>query len=142
MSDETHLDDLQRLLGESLRDADPVPPELHRAALSAHAFVDLDAAVAELVAQEAASAVRDHGPAPLVFAADALEIALEVDGGRCRGQLAPAGPWPGRVESPGAPVREFQADELGRFALDVPGGPIRVVVAGPDGPVRTEWFLA
>ena len=132
-------DDLERLLGAALRDADPVPARLHDAALAAFAFRDPDAALAELVVGLTAS-VRDTRSDPLVFAADDLEIALEVDGRRCRGQLAPPGPWPARIEAPGGAGMPFLADELGQFSVEVPTGPIRLVVDGPTGLVRTEWF--
>lgn len=134
------LDDdaLLALLGRALHLAEPVPPDVHRAALDAFAFRDIDAALAELVEGELAATRGDDGP--LVFATDEAEIVVDRSGRDAVGQLSPAGPWEGRVESPRHGEVPFRADDLGRFRVGLAGGPVRIVVELPNGAVRTDWF--
>ncbi len=141
MPDDTGDDELLALLGRALHSAEPVPGPVHEAALAAIGFCDPDAALAELTADLLAG-VRDDDGGPLVFEAGHVEIAVTVEGGRIVGQLAPAGACGGTVESPRSGAVAFRSDDLGRFAVDAPAGPVRVVVEHPDGRVRTEWFHA
>lgn len=139
-ADEVHEADdalLARLRG-ALEAAEPVPPDAHRAALDAFAFRDVDAALAELVEGELAATRGDDGP--LVFATGTAEIVVDRAGRDAVGQLSPAGPWQGRVESPRHGDVAFRADDLGRFRVGLAGGPVRIVVELPDGAVRTDWF--
>ena len=134
-------DDLADLLRQALEHADPVPRAMHEAALSAFAFRDLDGALAELESSELAG-VRDEEPGPLVFALQHAEIAVEVEGGRLLGQVAPPTTCSGQVErANGGPVA-FRTDDLGRFAVDVGPGPARIVLDHPEGRIRTDWFPA
>lgn len=129
------------LLARALAEADPVPDAVHRGAIDAFAFRDLESALAELVA-DAFATVRSIDDGPMVFATDDVEIAVSRSRGAVTGQLTPPGPWAGRVESPRAQPASFQADDLGRFRAAAPPGPVRLVVALPTGPVRTDWFSA
>jgi hypothetical protein len=140
-SDDAHPGDdaLLDRLGRALDAAEPIPEAAHRAALDAFAFRDLDAALAELVAEEAA-ATRGPGDGPLVFATGDAEIVVDRSGPDAVGQLTPAGPWTGRVESPRTGSVAFRADDMGRFRVELAGGPVRIVVDLPDGAVRTDWF--
>lgn len=138
-------DDLQATLAGALG-ADP-PAGARDAALAAFDFVDLDGALAALVADSRsgelagirAATVADE--ITLDFATDELDVAVEVRGRRAVGQVTPAGPTAGRVEAPGMRTTLFAVDRLGRFETDLPvGRPVRLVVQGPGGVVRTDWF--
>jgi len=138
-ADDLHDDDaLLALLGRALDAADPVPPAVHSGAIDAFAFRDIDAALAELVEGELSATRGDDGP--LVFATDDAEIVVDRSGRDAIGQLSPAGPWAGRVESPRHGDVAFRADDLGRFRVGLAGGPVRIIVELPDGAVRTDWF--
>lgn len=136
-------DELANRLARALAEADPVPDAVHQGALDAFAFRDLDAALAELVVEEFTT-VRDPADGPLVFATGDTEITISLSsslsGSVGHGQLTPAGPWPGRAESPSKSAVSFRADDLGRFQVDLPGGVVRLVIDTPLGPVRTSWF--
>lgn len=141
MSDNARDDELLALLGRALHRAEPIPGPVHEAALAALGFCDPDAALAELT-RDSLAGVRDEDGGPLVFDAGAVEIAVTVERGRIVGQLAPAGACGGALESARSASVDFRADDLGRFAVDAPPGPLRVVVEHPAGRVRTEWFNA
>lgn len=136
-------DELLGRLGRALAAAEPIPAGAREAALDAFAFRDLDAALAELV-DDVAAATRDGGAGPLVFATGRTEADVEIVvdrvGTDAVGQLSPPGPWSGRIESPRHAPAPFQADDLGRFRAPLVGGPVRIVVELPGGPVRTDWF--
>lgn len=138
MLDERSDDELAQLVRHALDRGDPVPDAMHEAAISAYAFRDLDSALAELV--DSLPGVRDGEDGPLVFAVEHAEVAVAIENGRLIGQVAPPAACQGSVElAKGAPVT-FQADELGRFAVEVEPGPARIVLEHPDGRVRTDWF--
>jgi hypothetical protein len=139
MLDERSDDELAELVRDALERGDPVPDAMHQAALSAFAFRDLDSALAQLVGDSMAG-VRDLEDGPLVFAVEHAEIAVAVEDGRLIGQVAPPAACAGSVEqAKGSPVT-FQTDELGRFAVEIPPGPARIVIDHPGGRVRTDWF--
>lgn len=144
MSDPTSTpsdDALIERLARALAEGDPVPDAVHRGAIDAFAFRDLESALAELVV-DAFATVRSIDDGPMVFATGDVEIAVSRSRGTATGQLTPPGPWAGRVESPRAGPVSFRADGLGRFRVTVPPGPVRLVVALPGGAVRTDWFSA
>ena len=132
-------DQLQDLLGRALRAVDPVPPEVHDAAVAAFELRDLDGELAELV-EEPEPVVRAATTRHLVFATDAVEIAVEVVDGRLVGLVAPAVTCQGAVQTPTGPPITFRSDELGRFSVPVPEGALRLVLQHPDGRIRTDWF--
>lgn len=141
MPDEPTSDDhLAALLRIALCRSDPVPDHVHEGALNAFAFRDLDGMLAELVNDSLAVVRDDDERGPLVFETEHVEIAVEVTDGRLVGQLAPPEACRGIVDSPNAEPKDFLTDDLGCFTIDVPHGPLRVVVRHPSGPVRTEWF--
>jgi hypothetical protein len=132
-------DELLGRLGRALAAAEPVPPGAHQAALDAFAFRDIDAALATLV-ESAYATTRDDDDGPLVFAVADTEIVVDRSGRDAVGQLSPAGPWVGWLESASHAVVPFRADDLGRFRVALASGPVRIVVELPAGAVRTDWF--
>lgn len=143
MSDDlSHLNDEALLdhLGRALDASEPVPESSRQGALDAFAFRDLDATLAELVADVSLATVRGDDDGPLVFSASDVEIVVDRSGRDAVGQLSPPGPWEGRVESPWHGPVGFRADDLGRFRVPLAGGPVRLVVDLPEGAVRTDWF--
>lgn len=141
MSEQHRDDDLADLLRHALDHADPVPPAMHEAALSAFAFRDLDGALAELESSSWAG-VRDEDAGPMVFATEHAEIAIAVEEGRLLGQVAPPILCTGEVKRADGEAVAFQTDDLGRFAVGVTPGPVRIVLDHPDGLIRTDWFPA
>jgi hypothetical protein len=133
-------DALLDLLGQALDASEPVPDGARQGALDAFAFRDLDASLAELVEDESLASVRGDDDGPLVFSTADVEIVVDRSGHDAVGQLSPPGPWEGRVESPWHEQVGFRADDLGRFRVELAGGPVRLVVDMPDGAVRTDWF--
>lgn len=130
---------------------DPVPPEVEAVAYGALAWRDVDAALAELVADsldvdEQLSGVRRAGLQRIVtFEAPGVVVEVEVtETGRTRslaGQLVPVGPATVVVQTPDD-ATTVEADDLGRFQLDaVAAGPVRLacVLAGVDQRVTTSW---
>lgn len=130
---------------------DPVPRDVLAGAKEAFAWRSVDAELAELVydsaLDEAALAgVRSGGGArQLTFEGPGLTVEVEVAlAGRLVGQLVP--PRPGRVEVR-HPQRTFavEADALGRFAADVPSGPVsfscRLAEPFSTGSVETDWVV-
>jgi hypothetical protein len=136
----TSDDQLLDRLGRALDASEPVPDASHQAALDAFAFRDLDATLAELVDEASFATTRGDDDGPLVFATPEVEIVVDRSGRDAVGQVAPPGPWEGRVESPWHEQVPFRADELGRFRVELAQGPVRLVVDLPDGAVRTDWF--
>ncbi len=134
---------------------DPVPDDTVLAARSMLAHLRLDAELAELTldsfeATEPAG-VRSAALATrrLSFRAGDREVEIEVvterDRRRLVGQCLPAGAVrvtverPHRPEQPGPATTE--TDDLGRFALTVPTGPLRLRCVWSDGgaAVETAW---
>jgi hypothetical protein len=138
---------LDRLTG-LLRDADPVPPDVLAAAKASLDWLDIDTAVARLVADSLreAAAVRGTGARLLTFETDDVVIDIEVSeiGERLRivGQVVPARAVTVCAEQPAATV-EVRTDGLGRFTIDdLAIGRTRFVCVPEAGaPVRTEWTL-
>jgi hypothetical protein len=147
-------DELLARLAATLRGAQEPPADVAELARLTFGLRHLDAQLAELVADsavDAAAGVRASTGAPrlLTFAADAAELELQVtpagDGWAVVGQLVPPGPAVVRAEPAsrgGAPV-VTDADDLGRFALDLPaGGSWRLVCTRGGNPlVVTAWVL-
>ena len=123
----------------ALEAADPVPDELHAGAIAAFAFHNLDGALAGIAALTPAG-VRNDTEDLVVFEAEHAEVAITPGEGRLVGQIAPPASCPCALEAPGADPVRFTADELGRFAVDAPSGPVRLVIEHPAGLLRTDWF--
>jgi len=138
-----HPDDewVLETLGRVLRAVDPVPPQVHDAALAAFAARDIDARLAHLL-DEPQPVVRAANAPALVFTTDDVEIALEVIDGSVVGLVAPGAPCTGIVDAPGRGRRSFRTDELGRFSVEAPAGVLRLLLDHPSGRVRTDWFHA
>lgn len=151
VADDVAEDDvLLARLRELAAAADPVPPVVVEAALVAYETRDLDAELADLVADSAvdrpAAVVRgDDGPRLLSFELADVSVELEVTPGpagsrRLLGQVA--GAVVRRLVLDAADgARDLTADELGRFQADgVPAGPVRVRGELDDGRrVATRW---
>ena len=142
-------DRLTGRLTDLLGDADPVPPEVLQAARSSLGWLDVDAALARLVADslQAATTARGGGARLLTFETADVVIDVEVSevGTQLRivGQVAPAQPARVRADQPGGGV-EVTTDALGRFTIDdLPPGRTRFVCTPADGtpPVHSEWTL-
>lgn len=131
---------------------DPVPPEVEAVAYGALAWRELEADLAELVADTADAEtqladVRRSGDLPRLVTFEAPGVVVEVevaDTGRTRsllGQLVPVGPATVEVQTPDD-ATSVEADELGRFALeDVSAGPVRLNFTLSEGERRivTSW---
>jgi hypothetical protein len=129
--------------------ADPVPAHVVAAARDSLAWRDPDAALAALVADSASAvpAVRGNTPPRLLtFAVGDVILELEADytasGIHLVGQLLPPQPARLRVDQPGG-RSAIDADELGRFVVDIPAGPTRLhctpLAAEGYSSVQTEW---
>jgi len=151
-------DELLARLAATLRGAQQPPADVAELARLSFGLRDLDAQLAKLVADSAAdvatgvpAGVRASTGAPrlLTFAADEAEVELQVtpagDGWAVLGQVVPPGEALVRAEpaAPGAAVVVSDADDLGRFALDLPsGGSWRLVCTrGGSTLVATAWVL-
>jgi hypothetical protein len=151
--DDELLEELRTLLGQ----ADPPPPEVTEFARAALGWRQLDADLAELLAdsaleREGAGATRSTGTdrRRLTFRAPALSIDLEIsaEGDRryVSGQLAPPSPASTvEVQAVDGSIQStVEADELGRFRVELgTTGPIRlrVFLEGSGEPdVVTSWF--
>jgi hypothetical protein len=147
-------DELLARLAATLRGAQDPPPDVAELARLSFGLRDLDAQLAELVADSAVDApagVRATTGTPrlVTFATDEAELELQLtpagDGWAVVGQLVPPGAAAVRAEPAAAPVPPVMADadHLGRFALDLPaGGSWRLVCTG-EGRVllATTWVL-
>lgn len=142
-------DQLQDLLAQALRSADPVPEHVTRAAREAYTWRTIDAELAELVfdsaKQEPIGVRSGEASRQVTFRAPGVEIEMMVMAEGTRrlvGQLVP--PQQAVVElRRGESVRETATDGLGRFSfVDVPTGPIQVAVVASDvSRVVTEWMV-
>ena len=141
MPDQRPDDDLADDVRHALEHADPVPRSIHEAALAAFAFRDLDGVLAELMSDSSAG-VRDSADGPMVFSVEHAEVAITVEDGRLLGQVAPPVACTGTVGLANAEPLTIRTDELGRFAVEISPGPVRIVLDHPDGRIRTDWFSA
>ena len=142
-------DDLLELVGRALRAADPVPDRVLDGARAAWTWRTIDEELAELVFDSAAelTGVRSEDTArQLTFRSPGMEIEVMVTDEATRrivGQLVPPGAFTITLLVGDAALAET-TDRLGRFSFDaVAPGPVRLVVADPDGTavVTTEWVL-
>jgi hypothetical protein len=143
-------DVLQAELAGLLRDRLQPPPEVYEAAREVFNLRTLDAELAaltydSLVDAEPAGVRSGDGPRVLTFEADGLTIEAEVDespgGRRLLGQLVPPQPMRLVLESADGRV-PGQADELGRFVIDLPRRPTRVrMTCERDTPVHSAWLV-
>jgi hypothetical protein len=147
-------DALLARLAATLRGAQDPPADVAELARLSFGLRDLDAQLAELVADSAVDVpvgVRSATGAArlLTFAGEQAEVELQVtsagDGWAVLGQVVPPGPALVRAEpaAPGVAAVAADADDLGRFALDLSaGGPWRFV-GTRDGStlLATDWVL-
>ncbi|WP_238010913.1 hypothetical protein KZZ52_03675 [Dactylosporangium sp. AC04546] len=139
MSDDSLLEEL----GAAVRDAAQVPESFRAAGRAAFAWRNVDAELASLTEDLAATGTRAE-PAALrafTFAAREVSIEVEVTADALVGQVVP--PRPGRIElrtGTGA-VATADVDEVGWFAFrPLPTGMFRLYLQTPDGSqILTEW---
>ncbi|PZT71084.1 hypothetical protein DN402_01795 [Streptomyces sp. SW4] len=147
--DDTEFDD--GMLEEELRQAaailDPVPAELSRIAVEAHALHDVDARLAELTFDSLVDGIPVRGeedpPRMLTFTAGEVTIDVEVGADGLIGQLLP--PGPARIEVLSGPqaTGSLHADDLGRFTGQAPqAGPFALRLLTGGDVVVTEWLRA
>jgi len=147
----------ERLLGE-LRllaaDVDPVPGEVTLFANAALDWRRMDAALAELLSdslleQESVAFARSGvtSTRAVTFRASDLVVDLEIHdadpGLALLGQLDPPAKAEVHVQRDDSSiVARAEADELGRFRLELPaGGRVRLLVRRESGPpVETSWI--
>jgi hypothetical protein len=147
-------DELLARLAATLRGAQDPPADVAELARLSFGLRDLDAQLAELVADSAVDApvgVRASTDTArlLTFVGEQAEVELQVtpagDRWAMLGQVVPPGPALVRAEPavPGQAAVEAGADDLGRFALDLPaGGSWRLVCTRGGGTLlATDWVL-
>src|SRR5215470_15015645 len=147
-------DELEAELRRLAADQEPVPAQLHQAAVDAFSWRDIDAEIAELVYDslldtEAASLVRGPSDQRLVsFAVGGMTIDLEVTstgpGRTVLGQIVPPQRATVDIRHPQNTVT-VEADDLGRFRSGpLPRGPASLRLRPPPdaaGPaVITDWI--
>ena len=147
-------DELEADLRRLAADREPVPAELHQAAVDAFSWRDIDAEIAELVYDslldaDAASLVRGPAGQRLVsFAAGGMTIDLEVTsagpGRTVMGQIAPPQRATVDIRHPHDTVT-VEADDLGRFRSGpLPPGPASLRLRPPPDAagtaVITDWI--
>lgn len=145
-------DELQDALAAAAQRLDPPPEASVLAARSALAYRDLDARLAELVADSAETelaGVRSTTAVRLVtFQAEVLAVDLEVaptgNTCTCTGQIVPARQGHVLVRHGGGEV-EVEADEIGRFRAEhVARGPVSLRITVGEGADRhvvdTSWL--
>ena len=143
-------------LRAAARTGDGVPDHVLEAARAAFTLRDLDAELAQLVSDSAdatgvGGAARpepvlmrgDEEPRTLTFEAGSVTVDLEitaVDGlRRVVGIAAGARPGELTVEYDDGNRVGGPLDELGRFALEVPPGRVRLRIPAAGTPVLTPW---
>ncbi|NMI01600.1 hypothetical protein [Pseudonocardia acidicola] len=145
-------DALIRELGVALGWRTSPPREVVEAAKESFTWRTVDAELAAL----GYDSLLDDGPALaraadqpriLAFEADALSVEVEIDqtpgARRMLGQLVPAQAAELELRSPSAGPVRGTADDLGRFALPLPGGrgPVSLRCRLADGrTVHTSWL--
>jgi hypothetical protein len=147
-------DELEAELRRLAADREPVPAQLHQAAVDAFSWRDIDAEIAELVYDslldvDAASLVRGPADQRLVsFAVGGMTIDLEVTsagpGRTVMGQIVPPQRATVDIRHPQDTVT-VEADDLGRFQSGpLPPGPASLRLRPPPdaaGPaVITDWI--
>ena len=147
-------DELEAELRRLAASREPVPAQLHQAAVDAFSWRDIDAEIAELVYDslldaDAASLVRGPADQRMVsFAVGGITIDVEVTGagtGRSvMGQIAPPQRATVDIRYPQDTVT-VETDELGRFESGpLPPGPASLRLRPPpggDGPaIVTDWI--
>jgi hypothetical protein len=150
-----HEDDLLHGLRELFDRTDPPPPEVTEFARAAFGWRTIEADLAELLDDSAleaglATATRSGTTEARRLSFRGAELAIEVEVGpatagsrRVMGLLVPA---PGAVtievqELEGRILATIEADELGRFRLELPAAKrirFRVLRAGAQ-PVESSW---
>lgn len=141
---ETMLD----LVRDAVQAHDPVPAEVLTAARGSFTWLTIDAELAHLVedsALEPLAGVRGAGPRLLTFEAEESTVVVEVtatgDNRRMLGQLVSPRCADIEIRHPHGSLT-VQADDLGRFAVDViPAGPVSLACRFPGGgrQVVTSW---
>jgi hypothetical protein len=147
-------DGLLALLSESLDRADPVPADAVRAAKAVAQLSDVDAELAELVADSLV------GDAALLFRHDVtmesrgepsdrlvtfatpqvnVDLDLQADGRTVVGAITPPMSVDVDLETTGQMVRA-RTDELGRFHLTTSPGRCRLRIHAHEGAVVTPWI--
>jgi hypothetical protein len=145
LDDDALLAELARVLGR----VSAPPPEVVEAAKGLFTWRTVDAELADLthdsLVAPAEPGVRAAGqPRILTFEAGGLTVEVEVDdvpgARRLIGQLTPPGPAELELRTSG-PAVTGEADELGRFVLDLPAGKTRSSLRiRRDGDVtETAW---
>lgn len=132
---------------------DPVPDEAVLAARSALAYLRMDAELAQLTfdsatEQKELAGVRAEpaGARLLTFQAGVSQVDVEVvaDGPRRRlvGQCLPASQLEVTIRRPDDEAT-IATDDLGRFVLEVPAGPISLRCTWPhtDQAIETAWVV-
>ncbi|CAN5595972.1 hypothetical protein BH24ACT5_BH24ACT5_10270 [soil metagenome] len=142
---------LLSLLAAALELTDPLPDHVQAAAISAHAWRNIDQELAELVFDSAheLTGVRDRTASrQLTFRSDTIEVEvmiLDAAERRLVGQLVPARATTVTLENTESEARHEQAsDEHGRFTFDhLPAGPVRFNIAprGEATPITTDWIM-
>ncbi len=147
-------DALLTLLSESLEQADPVPADAVLAAKAVAQLGDVDAELAELVADslvdDAALLFRhDVTMEPLGELSDRLvtfatpqvnvDLDLQADGRTVVGAITPPMSVDVDLETPGQVVTA-KADQLGRFHLTTGPGRCRLRIHAHEGAVVTPWI--
>jgi hypothetical protein len=130
--------------------ADPVPERVRLAAHAAFETRDLDARLAELIADSAAEsefeAVRQVTDERLLsFEAETAQVEVTVRaegaGWTMMGQIFGVGARAASVETGAPSSAPIDLDDLGRFLItDLPSGPVRLRLRLPAGEsVLTSW---
>lgn len=156
MADSEHTDtpddhDLLQALGEALRASDPAPEDWYFAGRGSYTWRRVDAELAELAFDSAASAAPTlvRGPAPtrlVAFEAPTRRVELEVEPTRVgtfrvRGQLVPETAGTVELRQPERASLVVEADDHGCFAAEgLVAGPLslRCTVGGTT--VDTAWL--
>lgn len=140
-------DELLQELREALAEP-PADESVIRAAQAAYTWRTVDADL-ELLSLEAGleltsgALVRDGGPGgarTLVFHGGRLSVEIEIDEAGIVGQLIPPQPGQLTLVTADGPQATAQADEVGCFALPLPGsGPLRLDCRLGADHFVTEW---
>lgn len=140
-------DELLQELREALAEP-PADESVIRAAQAAYTWRTVDADL-ELLSLEAGlemtsgALVRDGGPGAartLVFRGGRLSVEIEIDEAGIVGQLIPPQPGQLTLVTADGPQATAQADEVGCFALPLPGsGPLRLDCRLGADHFVTEW---